>query len=1207
MMEEIEYKLKQKNTVIIVNAIAKLVDTVRDKNESNPAQIHQLPELKLLWQKCEDADPVISITACQGIITLVEYGVLLVVPTLSHFISALSSAVNYIGIINAIGSLLILEMKMQISEKRNYQCPFALQVPQHPLLILLRHKNDVWPDILSQIQFLLKNNDETVSKNSIELLRPLLLYVLCDPAHPGNLPSVCRRELWELLMLNFHRTEVKTFLMESFLWLQVENEQQSVSTSQLLLPFFMASQQSGNMLLCAALAPSVASVTVGLVKGGHDPRNCLAALAMITPPEAVSTTLTVLVEGVVICPAAYLYDYFATCKSLVTQKSTNVMAAKMLTCALLQWLIYPTYLAGEALQLANDIHSYINANHVWGSHTGRLFTNKWFSNVRVSDNRVNTAVQLCRLSEQWQSNPSTILQWLKKIATAPSCVTDKLRWFISALFIHTFDQEAERQECLSVLLKMVDKNNELSSSIMTLILYKLAEERDPTMQLELLQNLPAMAVQKENIPLIVHTLETLKNKQALKNLIVDLYTRLWKIECRCYPYLQKLLQEPIKDGDEFWELNVAKALSMKQICETRPAQHGEELVSLLSDILNKCSGVQGSLPSSIAIEAIAALCSADIVDITTTWKSLAPRLSRDKRPAVIRSLCKLFSLVPTLRSSGTAYENLVNEVVAKLWSYITTSENLSVVKAAFEALSKFELAQLSLKTLPECYRQNLKLPREYAKTPVDAARRPEDVLPYIPSECWGQMLLGVKSEALESAGLALRQWLNTEFLCFRGGVYHLPPGRSEPDTYSNLPHHCVCRGVAGLAVSLSKQSDLPEKERLVARECLRVLGYNYPKPLPPLNWNFLDDFINCGKDIRESALTVASKQSASSPSARKFLEDFMCNLTTSLDSIDDISTLFSNLSHLCRGLPPNVLKPFIEKSLLLALEHTKIAEGEDNSEMQQFFNKMLSEIKAAMQKENIHDANRTMVAIVVESLLDKLDAEHPMFASYVDCVTELPTKNIERMSSPSNWWEVTAEKLRLALHIRSAMARRTDTDVPLTWLNECIDATAPLTGEHTTVLKVVATLMADCWDRDTNCLWTLELMGQIQKIVSSQEDTSNQQAVILLWDILILTVIAMCGNYCFLPSLELIATNREHRLQLFPTALPCLLSMERWKDMLPQMTEWLFHMSKSSVASPLYASVFYDGLVSLHHTKYFKENTVWMKTVNLRSPRNFIK
>lgn len=50
----------------------------------------------------------------------------------------------------------------------------------------------------------------------------------------------------------------------------------------------------------------------------------------------------------------------------------------------------------------------------------------------------------------------------------------------------------------------------------------------------------------------------------------------------------------------------------------------------------------------------------------------------------------------------------------------------------FRALSKFRTDQMSLKMLPECFRRDLKLPSEMVKTPADAARKPEDVLDYIP-------------------------------------------------------------------------------------------------------------------------------------------------------------------------------------------------------------------------------------------------------------------------------------------------------------------------------------------------------------------------------------------------------------------------------------------------------------------------------------------
>ena len=54
----------------------------------------------------------------------------------------------------------------------------------------------------------------------------------------------------------------------------------------------------------------------------------------------------------------------------------------------------------------------------------------------------------------------------------------------------------------------------------------------------------------------------------MKTLLVDLYVQLWKVEIRCYPCLQKLLLESPVDGKD-WKYDMARALAIKEICETR--------------------------------------------------------------------------------------------------------------------------------------------------------------------------------------------------------------------------------------------------------------------------------------------------------------------------------------------------------------------------------------------------------------------------------------------------------------------------------------------------------------------------------------------------------------------------------------------------------------------------------------------------------------
>ena len=54
----------------------------------------------------------------------------------------------------------------------------------------------------------------------------------------------------------------------------------------------------------------------------------------------------------------------------------------------------------------------------------------------------------------------------------------------------------------------------------------------------------------------------------------------------------------------------------------------------------------------------------------------------------------------------------------------------------YNALSNYPLEATKLIMLPSYTRDGLKLPAAYCATPQDAARKPEDVLPYVPGLCW---------------------------------------------------------------------------------------------------------------------------------------------------------------------------------------------------------------------------------------------------------------------------------------------------------------------------------------------------------------------------------------------------------------------------------------------------------------------------------------
>jgi hypothetical protein len=61
----------------------------------------------------------------------------------------------------------------------------------------------------------------SVVQNSLELLRPVFLCVLCDPSLPPNLPMACRQQMWMLLLKTTFSYETKDILFEVLSWLPV--------------------------------------------------------------------------------------------------------------------------------------------------------------------------------------------------------------------------------------------------------------------------------------------------------------------------------------------------------------------------------------------------------------------------------------------------------------------------------------------------------------------------------------------------------------------------------------------------------------------------------------------------------------------------------------------------------------------------------------------------------------------------------------------------------------------------------------------------------------------------------------------------------------------------------------------------------------------------------------------------------------------------
>lgn len=156
-------------------------------------------------------------------------------------------------------------------------------------------------------------------------------------------------------------------------------------------------------------------------------------------------------------------------------------------------------------------------------------------------------------------------------------------------------------------------------------------------------------------------------------------------------------------------------------------------------------------------------------------------------------------------------------------------------------------------------------------------------------ECWIQMLQNLNPSTLDAAGDMLAEWLSAELTLFRSGINRTAAAQGEPSSYSSLHHRSICRGIIGYLQRLS-QRVLEPSEIPVARQCLRILSHNFPRTLPPLNWTFLQEFLQ-ELELHHYSLTIATTQAATSESARRVVEKYLNNFDPRTENVSKISYL----------------------------------------------------------------------------------------------------------------------------------------------------------------------------------------------------------------------------------------------------------------------------------------------------------------------------
>ena len=104
------------------------------------------------------------------------------------------------------------------------------------------------------------------------------------------------------------------------------------------------------------------------------------------------------------------------------------------------------------------------------------------------------------------------------------------------------------------------------------------------MKLSLLHALPSMAADKTCISLILKLVSSLAPRPGLAPLRLTLLYKLWRVETRAYPFLQKALLESVPETCAL-EFMTTQAVVIRDIVRSHAASLGTDLLPILSNIL----------------------------------------------------------------------------------------------------------------------------------------------------------------------------------------------------------------------------------------------------------------------------------------------------------------------------------------------------------------------------------------------------------------------------------------------------------------------------------------------------------------------------------------------------------------------------------------------------------------------------------------------
>lgn len=523
----------------------------------------------------------------------------------------------------------------------------------------------------------------------------------------------------------------------------------------------------------------------------------------------------------------------------------------------------------------------------------------------------------------------------------------------------------------------------------------------------------------------------------------------------------------------------------------------------------------------------------------------------EKRQNVIKSLCKFFSILPSLKRTSVEFENFMKEILGRLWHMIQWG-NQHEIEYALNALRNWSYDAMTLDTIPEAYREGIALPEAPDGMEVSIL----DV--EVPGECYVQLLMKIHPEGLQSVGDLLIHYIGCEIAEFRSGHYQAKEGQPEPVNYKNLPKQSILKALMHFLINqaTTKKADKLVEERIVV-ETLRILGHRYSRPLPPLNWCFLHEMLYKSDDIKVGCLLLAAKQSIISGTAKRLIENFLVNIDGNDDG--DIQTALDGLVDLCNGVSPDVWKVFCNGTF------------KAERDFEEGIKKCLMDEKDVTNRENL------------AAMLLSFISFNPVPVHIIRLIPPSALDMISYQLSLDQKIKMRCEILKVNVKVEN----------PIGWITELVSEALTHESSRQQFIESFTSLLLES-DAFPKKKWLADCIILTQNRMVEKDFEAEK--IKFLLDIFAVTVIVSSGYFTVLNSHEEIYNKR---FQMLPQCIELVSQQNQYGDIIGKVFEFILHIVSSNENVEI-KTAFKNAIVISKDHVYFKKAKVWQKYLMMK-------